>query len=122
MARTLTVPARDYVAGNYGPFRVDGFVRGNTDWLELMLTVEAWPAASPILTGAMRWDGGDGVDFAISHPSTERDGTPRTIHRVRVGVPQTPSGKAAVTSGTITLALALPIRTALTLTAGADPA
>ena len=121
MAKTFTLAARNYAAGTYGPFSVDSFTQSDTDYLELSLTVENWPAGSPVVTGQMRWDSGDGADFAVHHPSTNRDGTPRTKHTVRVGVPQTLQGKAAVTSGTVTMTLAQPIRTAVTVVAGVNP-
>lgn len=121
MAKTFNLAARNYAAGTYGPFSVDGFTQSDTDWLELSLTVENWPAGSPVVTGQMRWDSGDGADFAFHHPTTNRDGTPRTKHTVRVSVPQTSHGKADVVSGTVTLTLVQPLRTAVSVIAGQTP-
>lgn len=120
MARTFSLASRNYAAGAYGPFDVDSFTSADTDWLLLEFSVENWPAHDALITGQMRWDSGDGADFAIRSPVRDRSGNPLAVARVRVGVPQTPDGKAAVTTGTVSMRTALALRTAVTVTAGSD--
>lgn len=122
MPRSRTIQSRNYAAGDYGPFPVDGFTRADTDWLVVEFTVEDWPEHPALITGELRWDTGDGADFSIKSPVRDRFGNALPVARVKVEVPQTADGKAAVTSGTLALRAALPLRTAITVTAGADPA
>jgi hypothetical protein len=122
MARSFSLASRQYSAGTYGPFKVDGFVATDTDWLEITFTVESWPDGVPaLITGSLRWDTGDGQDFIVNSLPKNRDGSVKPVVAVRIPVPQTATGKAAVTGGNVTLKLAQPIRTALALVAGSNP-
>lgn len=121
MPSTFTRPSTVYQPGGYGPFTIDGFLSADTDVLELVLTVENWPAVASLITGQLRWNTGDGVDFVIDSPPHDRTGKPLPTAVVRVTVPQTATGKAAVTSATARLTVMQPISTAVTFRAVANP-
>jgi hypothetical protein len=117
MARTFTAASRNYAAGTYGPFAIDGFVSADTDFLDIEFTVENWPTASPLITGELRWNTGDGMDFAIASPPRDRLGNLLTKTWVRVSVPEGPDGKAIVSSATAMLTAHAAMRTSVTLRA-----
>jgi hypothetical protein len=123
MARTFSRPSQVYAAGTYGPFPVDGLTSADTDELVATFTVEGWPEdANPLLLVQVRWDNGSGADFALPGRQVNRDGTPRAVAEVRVGVPQGADERAAVAGGTIALTATAPLRTAVTFGGVSNPA
>lgn len=118
MPRTFRLSERDYAPGDYGPFSVDGFTRNDTEYLELTFTVTpSWPVSDALITGTIFWDTGAGGGFTIPSPPRNRDGTLRDTASLRLKVHRVEGGKANVASGTVSLTLAAPIRTAITLAA-----
>lgn len=117
MPKSLSVPSSSYAPGTYGPFALDSFVSANTDLLRLALTVENWPDASPLLTGQIRWDTGDGVDFSINSPPFDRRGNPLSEAVITVGVPQNAAGKAAVRGAALTVIVMQTMTTAVSFSA-----
>jgi hypothetical protein len=114
VARSLTVAAHNYLAGSYGPFAINGFLSSNTDYLQITLTVEAWPDVSPLITLSMNWDTGDAASVTI--PGRQNASTAV----IRLGVPKNSSGKVAVSSASASIVIAQSMRTAVMVEALAD--
>ena len=102
MPRSRSIPSRDYDAGVYGPFDLDGFTKGNTEELVLSLSIENWPDIDPLVTVRVRWDNGDGADAAFSGGvHYDKAGQVVTHATLVVSIPRSGSGKADVTAGSV---------------------
>lgn len=109
MARTLTRNSQAYAPGTFGPFSIDSFTSANTDKIEVVMTnVNNWPVVAggpPLFTLTIKWNTGEGGifrEFAVLH--TEKDGTtPQTQVTYGSMVPRRATGKAVVSSGTVSI-------------------
>lgn len=118
MPRSTSIPSQDYAPGIYGPFAVDGFTKGDVQQLRLVLTVENWLEASPLVIVRVRWSNGDGADAAFAGGvHYDKAGQVLTEVALIVDVPQDAGGKANVVSGTVELEAHAPLRTAVTFSA-----
>lgn len=117
MARTFNRNARNYPAGLFGPFSIDSFTKNDTDVIEVRLSVESWPTASPLLIIKIQWDTGESLEFVQDWPVEDKFGNPLTECVYRADVPHVASGKRNVVGGTISGELFQPIRTAISVAA-----
>lgn len=122
MPRSRTIPSATYQPGTYGPFSLDGFTRGNADYIEAIFTVEGWPTASPVLTVTGQWSNGTPFGASFAGGVLGRGGVPPTQVSMRAFIP-TEAGaggqpsKRDVVSGTVTLTAHVPLTTAVTIRA-----
>lgn len=123
MPRTFSAPAADYAPNpdgtpvTFGPYAVDGFTNRNTNALEWTASVEGWPTDPRIALFRLRcqWDNGDFAEWTINGGRTDQSGNPLSTVKARVYVPQGSGNQVA--SGTMTLTVLAPFRSAFTLAA-----
>jgi hypothetical protein len=122
MARTRQFASRLYAVGVYGPFAVDGFTRADTSALTVTMSVENWPDVPILAVVTVMWGDGSGARFTVPGRPRNRDGSLRASVVLRIAVPverdqDGVAGKADVASGTVTVDLRAPARTAMTVAA-----
>jgi len=131
MARSFSYGPADFAPNAdgtpqvYPDFAVDRFTRADTSALEWTAAVDpSWPTDPSVLIFTVRcvWDNGDNAEWRVTGGRRNRDGTPATVIRERIYVPQVNDGsggsaKVAVASGTMTLTAYVPFRSTFTLAA-----
>jgi hypothetical protein len=131
MPRTFSAPSTEYVPNpggsprDYGPLVVDRFTRDDTSALVWTATVEGWPddPTQHLFTVRCEWSDGSYAEWPVHGGRRNRDGTPATLISERVNVPEVGGDgplagrKADVVSGSMTLRVYAPFRTAFTLAA-----
>jgi len=123
MPRTFSAPSADYAPNPdgspnvIGPYSVNQFTNANTTALEWTATVEGWPTDPSIALFRVRcqWDNGDFAEWTINGGRTDQSGNPLSVVKARVYVPQ--GSKNQVSSGSMTLTVLAPFRSAFTLAA-----
>lgn len=122
MARNRQIASRLYAAGVYGPFAVDGFTRHDTSVLAVTLSVESWPDVLVLAVVTVIWGDGSGARFTVPGAPRNKDGSMRDTVLLRIAVPverdaSGETGKADVTTGSVTVDLRAPAITALRVAA-----
>ena len=117
MARVFSRNAQFYNPGTYGPFNIDSFTKNDMDEIEVTLTVDNWPAVETIATLTLSTDSGSSMTVNVPGQPKNRDGTPATVFKVRLGIPTDNGVKRNVANATLTATVLERFRTAITLQA-----
>lgn len=118
MPRSLSVPARLYQPGEYGPFQLNGFTNANTDRLVLRVSWEDWPETPQLFSVVAAWDDGTEARFDVSGGRPRKRGGGFADEWVGViGVRRTGNGKGKVSKADVSLTVHEPFRAAINLAA-----
>lgn len=119
MARTVTVPERDFQVGEVSR-TVDSFP-ADVEQIRLTITRVNWPGSNTDIVArvSIAWETGEGIEVALPGGVVlDRSGLPLAEHVITVRVPRESDGqggrrKRNQVSGTATLNVLQPLRAAI---------
>ena len=117
MPRTFSRNSQFYNPGTYGPFSIDAFTKNDADEIEVTLTVENWPVVETVAVLTLTANNGAQMTVNVPGQPKNRDGTPATVFRARLGFPADDGVVRDTSNATLSAEVLSRFRTAITLRA-----